>query len=78
MTGVLRRPAFVGRQLVVDGLFGAGLSRDPDDEAAALVAARQRPGVPVVAIDLPSGIDGLTGAVRGAAINAALTVTFFR
>jgi ADP-dependent NAD(P)H-hydrate dehydratase / NAD(P)H-hydrate epimerase len=70
--------SLVGRQLVVDGLFGAGLSRDLDDEAARLVKHVNDSGVPVVAIDLPSGIDGSTGAVRGAAINAALTITFFR
>ena len=70
--------SLAGRQLVVDGLFGAGLSRDLDDGAAALVKHVNDSGVPVVAIDLPSGIDGSTGAVRGAAINAALTVTFFR
>ncbi|MET0481340.1 MAG: NAD(P)H-hydrate epimerase, partial [Aestuariivirgaceae bacterium] len=67
-----------GRQLIVDGLFGAGLARDLDDETAMLVRQVNGSGIPVVAIDLPSGIDGTTGAMRGAAINAALTVTFFR
>jgi hydroxyethylthiazole kinase-like uncharacterized protein yjeF len=67
-----------GQQLVVDGLFGAGLSRDLGDEAATLVRHVNDSGIPVVAIDLPSGIDGTTGAVRGAAIDAGLTITFFR
>ena len=67
-----------GRQLVVDGLFGAGLARDLGEEAAMLVREVNAAGIPVVAIDLPSGIDGTTGTVRGDAIKAGLTVTFFR
>ncbi len=68
--------------LVVDGLFGAGLTRDLDGEARALVERvnlwSRGSGRPVVAIDVPSGLDGDTGAVRGAAIVASATVTFFR
>jgi ADP-dependent NAD(P)H-hydrate dehydratase / NAD(P)H-hydrate epimerase len=64
-----------GAELVVDALVGSGLSRDfPEDIAGAV----NRLGVPVVAIDVPSGIDGLTGRARGAAIKADVTVTFFR
>lgn len=58
--------------LVVDAIFGAGLSRDIDEHTAALLrAARQ-----IVAIDVPSGLDGSTGQVRGFAPQAALTITF--
>ena len=68
--------------LVVDGLFGAGLTRDLEGEARALVERvnlwSRESGRPVVAIDVPSGLDGDTGAVRGAAIVATATVTFFR
>ena len=68
--------------LVIDGLFGAGLSRDLDGATRALVERvnewRAVAGHPVVAIDVPSGIDGGTGAVRGEAIGANHTVTFFR
>jgi ADP-dependent NAD(P)H-hydrate dehydratase / NAD(P)H-hydrate epimerase len=60
--------------LVVDAVFGAGLARDISAEVAGtLRAARQ-----VVAVDVPSGVDGATGAVRGYAPQTALTVTFFR
>lgn len=64
--------------LVLDGLFGAGLARDLDDDIAAIVRRLNELGGPVLAIDLPSGIDGATGALRGAAVRAARTVTFFR
>ncbi|MDR6954416.1 hydroxyethylthiazole kinase-like uncharacterized protein yjeF [Ancylobacter sp. 3268] len=64
--------------LIIDALFGAGLARDLDGEARALVERVNAAGVPVVAVDLPSGIDGATGAVRGAAIRASASVTFFR
>lgn len=64
-----------GAGLIIDALYGAGLNRDfPPDLADRINAA----GVPVVAIDVPSGLDGLTGHPRGASVKAALTITFFR
>ena len=67
-----------GARLVVDGLFGAGLARPLDGLARETVEAVARAGVPLVAIDVPSGVDGDSGAVLGAAAPAALTVTFHR
>ncbi len=68
-------PAAAARaELVIDAVFGAGLSRDLDGLAAATLAAARR----VLAIDVPSGVDGASGVVRGFAPAAALTVTFFR
>jgi hydroxyethylthiazole kinase-like uncharacterized protein yjeF len=61
-------------QLCIDAVFGAGLSRDVTGHIAALLRAAKR----LVAIDVPSGLDGLTGRVRGFAPQAELTVTFFR
>jgi NAD(P)H-hydrate epimerase len=65
-----------GATIVVDAMFGAGLAR-PLDGAARLTVEAMR-GRSVVAVDVPSGVDGSTGTIRGAAPTAALTVTFFR
>jgi hydroxyethylthiazole kinase-like uncharacterized protein yjeF len=64
--------------LVVDGLFGAGLSRPLEGAARATIDAAGRAGIPVVAIDVPSGIHGDTGEVLGSAAECAMTVTFHR
>jgi NAD(P)H-hydrate epimerase len=70
-----------GADLVIDALYGAGLSRDVDGLAAACVAgvnAYSSAGGSVLAVDVPSGVDGETGAVRGAAVRAGASVTFHR
>jgi NAD(P)H-hydrate epimerase len=64
--------------LVVDALFGAGLSRPLDGVALALVRALGHRKTPIVAVDVPSGVSGDTGEVLGGAAQAALTVTFHR
>lgn len=67
--------ALGGAGLVVDALFGAGLARPIEGVAAETIRAI---AAPVVAIDLPSGVAGDTGAVLGVAPQAVLSVTFFR
>jgi NAD(P)H-hydrate epimerase len=67
-----------GAGLVVDALFGAGLARPLEGLAGDSIAALNERDIPVVAVDVPSGIDGASGEVRGVAPKAALTVTFFR
>ena len=64
--------------LVVDAIFGAGLARPIDGVARDVIAAVEAARLPVVAVDVPSGVDGASGAVLGIAPKAALTVTFFR
>ena len=62
--------------LVIDALFGTGLARDLDGAARAMVEQIDAAGRPVLAVDLPSGLDGETGEVRGVVVKAARTVTF--
>jgi ADP-dependent NAD(P)H-hydrate dehydratase / NAD(P)H-hydrate epimerase len=64
--------------VVIDALFGAGLDRPIDGLPRAMIEAVNGCGAPVVAVDLPSGINGTTGAVMGAAVTAGESVTFFR
>src|SRR5205085_10365560 len=72
-------PAAIGDvTLIIDALFGAGLARPIEGVAREVLAALDVAGVPVVAVDVPSGVDGASGAVLGIAPKAVLTVTFFR
>jgi hydroxyethylthiazole kinase-like uncharacterized protein yjeF len=62
--------------LVIDGLFGIGLQRDISGDTAKLINTINALGVPVLALDLPSGLDSDGGRMRGPTIRAAHTVTF--
>lgn len=64
--------------VVVDALFGTGLSRPADGLASELIRLINRSGLPVVAVDVPSGLDGTTGEALGCAVQATETVTFHR
>lgn len=66
---------FKSAGLIVDALFGAGLARDFPQSLANRINAV---GALIVAVDVPSGLDGLTGRPRGASLQANLTVSFFR
>jgi len=79
--GPVREPspaAFTDCDLIIDALFGAGLDRDVESPARNVIDFMNTTLVPIVAVDLPSGVNGTTGAVMGCAIDAQLTVTFFR
>ena len=64
--------------IVIDALFGAGLDRAVEGLPRAMIEAMNAAAAPVIAVDLPSGVNGTTGAVMGVAVNATQTVTFFR
>ncbi|HYR01635.1 MAG TPA: NAD(P)H-hydrate dehydratase, partial [Casimicrobiaceae bacterium] len=69
-------PSHVRDRLIVDGLFGIGLTRTLSPEYAALVERANAAGAPILALDVPTGIDADTGIAYGAAIRAEATATF--
>jgi ADP-dependent NAD(P)H-hydrate dehydratase / NAD(P)H-hydrate epimerase len=62
--------------VAVDAIFGTGFRGIPEDEWAAAIADMNAASVPVVAVDIPSGVNGTSGQVEGEAVWAELTVTF--
>jgi NAD(P)H-hydrate epimerase len=74
-------PAAIERELVradvaIDAIFGTGFRGTPEDQFGVAIAALNDGGTPIVAVDIPSGVDGETGAVQGDAVWADVTVTF--
>src|SRR5579862_3348454 len=61
--------------VVVDALLGTGMKGAPRKETARLIEEINASGAPVVAVDIPSGVDASTGEVAGAAVRADVTVT---
>lgn len=63
-------------ELIVDAVFGIGLTRAPDAATTALIEAINAQPAPVLALDVPSGVDARNGDVPGAAVNAQRTLQF--
>jgi len=61
--------------VVIDALFGTGITGAPREPGASLIAAMNLTGLPIVAVDIPSGVDADSGATEGEAILAEITVT---
>jgi ADP-dependent NAD(P)H-hydrate dehydratase / NAD(P)H-hydrate epimerase len=64
-----------GADVILDALFGTGFHGEPREDAARRIEAINAAGPPVVAVDLPSGVDASTGEIAGACVDAELTVT---
>jgi ADP-dependent NAD(P)H-hydrate dehydratase / NAD(P)H-hydrate epimerase len=62
--------------VIIDALFGTGFHGPPRPEAAKLIERINGAGLPVVSVDVPSGVDASTGEIEGIAVRATLTVTF--
>jgi len=67
-----------GAAIAIDAIFGAGLSRPVDGAARTMIEALIERRIATLAVDVPSGVDGASGAIRGIAPQAQATVTFFR
>jgi NAD(P)H-hydrate epimerase len=61
--------------VIIDALLGTGMRGAPRDETARIIERINSAGIPVVAVDLPSGVDASTGEIAGAAVRADVTVT---
>ena len=71
----LKRSASLSPALIVDGLFGIGLSRPLDGPWEKIITTVNQSKIPVLAVDVPSGLNADTGEPQGAAIEAAVTLT---
>lgn len=75
---MLTQKSPVDADVIVDAIFGAGLARDIEGDLAAVIETTNQLSTPVIAVDVPSGIDGSSGKVLGIAIKAQECITFFR
>jgi hydroxyethylthiazole kinase-like uncharacterized protein yjeF len=71
----LHKPSFCRARWIVDALFGTGLNRALDEDWCKLIEAINGCGIPILAVDVPSGLNADTGAMEGAAIKATATLT---
>lgn len=67
--------SFIGSSLIIDALLGTGITQNVSEPYTSLIKAMNAAGLPILAVDIPSGINADTGAVMGTAVRASLTVT---
>jgi NAD(P)H-hydrate epimerase len=72
---VRSEPDLKDAEVVVDAIFGTGLSRPPEGRFAAWIQAINESGKPAIAIDVPSGLDADTGVAYAPTVNASTTIT---
>jgi NAD(P)H-hydrate epimerase len=65
----------VEADVIIDALFGTGFDGEPREDAARMIEAINAAGKPVVAVDLPSGVNASTGEIAGTCVRATVTVT---
>lgn len=70
--------ALADADVLIDALFGAGLDRPVEGLPRRMIEGMNAQAAPVIAVDLPSGINGTSGEVMGEAVRAKRTITFFR
>ena len=75
-SGASLEQALAGAAVVVDALLGTGFEGEPRGAVAEAIEVVNAARAPVVSVDVPSGVDASTGVVSGAAVRAAITVTF--
>lgn len=73
---VINNPKFSEYIVLVDAIFGVGLNREVTGEYKSCIESMNRSKTPIIAIDIPSGLDSSTGKILGAAVWAKWTVTF--
>lgn len=71
------RSTLIECKMIIDALFGAGLRREVTGVVASLIETINQLDCPIISVDLPSGLDGNDNIVKGAAVQATQTVTFF-
>ncbi len=67
---------FAGINLIIDAMFGSGLNKDIDGEYKKITELVNSLNIPIVSVDLPTGINGDTGKIMGVCVKANLTITF--
>ncbi|MGK7312196.1 MAG: NAD(P)H-hydrate dehydratase [Candidatus Longimicrobiales bacterium M2_2A_002] len=68
--------ALAGAGVIIDGILGTGVTGAPREPAATIIGEMNGAGPPIVALDIPSGVDPTTGAIPGVAVDAAATILF--